>query len=355
MPGQPAVAVLTPALPPPTSAFVVAAEPATTQPDSDLFFGDVEGLETPQRPEAIDVELVEELVGEIQHIKGNSGVGSPEVRKYVDAWSPPEASSLQAGTAKEAALRALAEALYQRRPVLYLKGHAQPYPAQVLLRTVRKPSVGALSTAAAAAGLFKSPSNTVIVIKFDPQFGYADIIVDPFFTDAFIQQPATPTYSQLLSQLPRAFVGTAVELRRVVALLTQQSMRAYASKGAACPPWRRFDAMLARWLPKRFTDEPISHGPGSAAAPAAAAAVPTELLRLRFGFEAASSGAAAAAAAAESGVADAKAGEQEALGLAAAVARIREAVLAVDVAAAVPVGGSREVWGRKVLRLDAVK
>lgn len=57
-----------------------------------------------------------------------------------------------------------------------------------------------------------------------------DIIVDPFFTDAFIQQPATPTYSQLLSQLPRAFVGTEVELRRVVALLTQQSMRAYASK-----------------------------------------------------------------------------------------------------------------------------
>lgn len=45
MPGQPAVAVLTPALPPPTSAFVVAAEPATTQPDSDLFFGDLEGLE----------------------------------------------------------------------------------------------------------------------------------------------------------------------------------------------------------------------------------------------------------------------------------------------------------------------
>jgi hypothetical protein len=95
------------------------------------------------------------------------------VRKYVDAWSPPEAPFLQVGSSKEAALRALAEALYQRRPELYLKGHAQAYPAQVLLRTVRKPSVGALSTAAAAAGLFKSPSNTVIVIKFDPQFGYA--------------------------------------------------------------------------------------------------------------------------------------------------------------------------------------
>jgi hypothetical protein len=40
-----AVAVSTPALPPPTSAFVVAAEPATTKVESDLFFGDLEGLE----------------------------------------------------------------------------------------------------------------------------------------------------------------------------------------------------------------------------------------------------------------------------------------------------------------------
>eukprot|EP00882_Tetradesmus_deserticola_P015241 GHRQ01016232.1.p5 GENE.GHRQ01016232.1~~GHRQ01016232.1.p5 ORF type:complete len:125 (-),score=23.48 GHRQ01016232.1:479-853(-) len=96
-----------------------------------------------------------------------------QVKKYVDAWSPPAALLLQAGSSKEAALRALAEALYQRRPVLHLQGHAQPYPAQVLLRTARKPSIGALGTAAAAAGLFKSPSNTVIVIKFDPRFGYA--------------------------------------------------------------------------------------------------------------------------------------------------------------------------------------
>lgn len=92
-----------------------------------------------------------------------------QVRKYVDAWSPP-VSPLDS---KDAQLRILAENLYQRRPVLYLQGHTQPYPAQVLLRTVRKPSVGALTKAATAAGLFQSPSNTFIVIKFDPQFGYA--------------------------------------------------------------------------------------------------------------------------------------------------------------------------------------
>lgn len=64
-----------------------------------------------------------------------------------------------------------------------------------------------------------------------------DIIVDPCFTDAFIQQPSTATYNKLLSELPRAFVGTATELRRMVALLTQQSIRAYSAKvGAACLP-----------------------------------------------------------------------------------------------------------------------
>jgi hypothetical protein len=47
-------------------------------------------------------------------------------------------------------------------------------------------------------------------------------------------------------------------------------------------------------------------------------------------------------------------GQFEALGLAAAVARIREAVMSVDVAAAVPVeADGREVWGRKVVRLSA--
>jgi hypothetical protein len=72
--------------------------------------------------------------------------------------------------------------------VLYLKGHSQAYPAQVLLRTVRKPSAGALSTAAAAAGLFKSPSNTVIIIKFDPQFGYAGAPSKQCTTQACVMQ-----------------------------------------------------------------------------------------------------------------------------------------------------------------------
>jgi hypothetical protein len=52
--------------------------------------------------------------------------------------------------------------------------------------------------------------------------------VDPFFIDAFAQRPSSPTYDALLASLPRAFVGTSSELKRLVALLTSQSMRAYA-------------------------------------------------------------------------------------------------------------------------------
>jgi hypothetical protein len=55
-----------------------------------------------------------------------------------------------------------------------------------------------------------------------------DILVDPFFLDAFQQQPSSPTYDKLLAGLPRAFVGTAAELKQLVALLTAQSMKAYA-------------------------------------------------------------------------------------------------------------------------------
>lgn len=93
-----------------------------------------------------------------------------QIAKHVAAW----AATASLSSDKVAALRALAQELYQRRPILYLQGSTSPVSAQVMLRSVRKPSVAALAKApAATASLFKAPSNTFIVIKFDPQFGYA--------------------------------------------------------------------------------------------------------------------------------------------------------------------------------------
>jgi len=54
---------------------------------------------------------------------------------------------------------------------------------------------------------------------------HADIIVSVLLTDAFIQQPSTLADVELLHQLPLAFVGTATELKKVVALISTQHQR----------------------------------------------------------------------------------------------------------------------------------
>lgn len=92
-----------------------------------------------------------------------------QIAKHVESWQPPSSPS----TSKEELLRPLALQLYSRRPLLYLRGHAQPLPASVLLRTARKPALSALSRGPGPSSLFKTPDNTLVVIKFDPRFGFA--------------------------------------------------------------------------------------------------------------------------------------------------------------------------------------
>jgi uncharacterized protein (TIGR01615 family) len=90
------------------------------------------------------------------------------------------------------------------------------------------------------------------------------IIVDPGFREAFRVAPATPGYQRLVESLPATFVGDAGALRRLVALVTAQAARSYEAQGRSIPPWRRYSAMMARWLPPRarYTDTPVSP-PGS--------------------------------------------------------------------------------------------
>lgn len=91
------------------------------------------------------------------------------------------------------------------------------------------------------------------------------IIVDPSFRDCFRIAPATPGYQRLVAALPEAFVGDACALRRLVALITAQASRSYEFQGLTPPPWRRYSAMIARWLPPRgsgaagrYRDTPVS-------------------------------------------------------------------------------------------------
>jgi hypothetical protein len=116
---------------------------------------------------------------------------------------------------------------------------------------------GATATAADAFGALRPGSP-------GPRRGDDGIIVDPGFREAFRAAPCTPGYARLVDALPPTFVGDAAALRRLVALVTAQAARSYEALGLSVPPWRRYSAMLARWLPPaaRFTDTPVSP-PGS--------------------------------------------------------------------------------------------
>lgn len=92
-----------------------------------------------------------------------------QIAKHVQAWQPPTDPT----SSKSILLRPLALQLYSRRPLLYLRGHPEPLPASVLLRSSRKPSLASISRGVGQSSLFKAPDNSIVVIKFDPRFGFA--------------------------------------------------------------------------------------------------------------------------------------------------------------------------------------
>lgn len=94
----------------------------------------------------------------------------PQIAKHVQAWQPPT----NPASSKSALLRPLALQLYSRRPLLFLRGQPEPLPASVLLRATRKPSLASVSRGiGSSASLFRAPDNSLVVIKFDPRFGFA--------------------------------------------------------------------------------------------------------------------------------------------------------------------------------------
>ncbi|GBF89754.1 hypothetical protein Rsub_02924 [Raphidocelis subcapitata] len=86
------------------------------------------------------------------------------------------------------------------------------------------------------------------------------VIIDPAFREVFRTAPATPGYARLVESLPATFVGDASALRRLVALVAAQAARSYEAQGLSLPPWRRYSALIARWLPpaRRYTDTPVT-------------------------------------------------------------------------------------------------
>ncbi|GLI67126.1 hypothetical protein VaNZ11_011335 [Volvox africanus] len=82
------------------------------------------------------------------------------------------------------------------------------------------------------------------------------VIVDPFFRDQFkvAAMPQTSNYCAAVSKLPECFVGTIGTVNALVCLLTGTLLQESTTVGVELPPWRSKQALIGKWLPRRFAD-----------------------------------------------------------------------------------------------------
>lgn len=55
----------------------------------------------------------------------------------------------------------------------------------------------------------------------------------------------------LLKTVLEEYVGTAARLVPMVKLLCGQMQNAFQITGLTCPPWRRADSMIGKWVPSK--------------------------------------------------------------------------------------------------------
>ncbi|GFR51427.1 hypothetical protein Agub_g13716 [Astrephomene gubernaculifera] len=82
------------------------------------------------------------------------------------------------------------------------------------------------------------------------------IIVDPAFREQFTVagMPSTSSYAVAVSNLPECFIGTIGTVSALVSLLTGTLHKDAGAIGLELPPWRSKQALLSKWLPRRFSD-----------------------------------------------------------------------------------------------------
>ncbi|KAI8476776.1 MAG: hypothetical protein J3K34DRAFT_382042 [Monoraphidium minutum] len=222
-----------------TSAFV---GPTGAAADDDALMFDMErereAAGQGAAPPARDLSL-EALLADVRDLAAPPPGRDPlrGLRAAVDGHVSAAAAAAGTGPQADAdGVGALAEAIAE---LLANTGAA----VAVRAHTAAPPGAGARGGGAAAFVL----RGRFVVIKG----GDEAIIVDPSFREAFRTAPSTPGYAAVVSSLPAAFVGDAHALRRLVALVTAQAARSYAAQGLSVPPWRRFSAMMARWVAPR--------------------------------------------------------------------------------------------------------
>lgn len=68
--------------------------------------------------------------------------------------------------------------------------------------------------------------------------------------DQFQMRRPTPLYEAVLDAVPQAFIGNRAQLLQMLVLLSDHMAQAFQDNREACPPWRRYCALVSKWLPK---------------------------------------------------------------------------------------------------------
>ncbi len=98
--------------------------------------------------------------------------------------------------------------------------------------------------------------------------------MDPCFKEQFSIVHPTDAFVRLMAALPAVVVLPAERVTAVVELLCRAMSTAFKAVKIEMPPWRRADAMLSKWQPRRSCDVVQVAAEVAAPAPVAAVAAP---------------------------------------------------------------------------------
>ncbi|KAF3559327.1 hypothetical protein F2Q69_00013941 [Brassica cretica] len=77
---------------------------------------------------------------------------------------------------------------------------------------------------------------------------YNRYIVETNLAEEFEIARPTKRYTSIISQVPRVFVGTPEDLKKLVKIMCHEMRRSMKQVGIHVPPWRRKGYMQAKWF-----------------------------------------------------------------------------------------------------------
>jgi len=108
---------------------------------------------------------------------------------------------------------------------------------------------GAAATTAAAARADPSSSDASPAPPAPPaRDDETTLILEPDIRAHFVVSRPTEAYSRLLRSLPERFVGTRLDLAKLVDVVCDEMRASFDANGMSQPPWRRPSSIMSKWL-----------------------------------------------------------------------------------------------------------